>query len=77
MSVTPVFYVARGRTVSLDGNPNGPGSIVKLPPDEAAFLMERGFVQTEPPFLPPPASIPNPAAIGRVDSNVNVQGPRY
>lgn len=58
-----------------DGNPNGPGTVVTLPADEAAFLTSRGFLQSEPPVLAASAAVPNPAGVG--GQNANVQGAVY
>ena len=70
------LFVARGRSVSLNGQLHAPGSMVTLPADEAEFLASRGFLQDTPPALTSVAS-PNPASIGVQDAHVNVQGPRY
>jgi len=59
----------------IDGTANGPGTMVTLPHDEAAFLTARGFLQTEPPILAPAMSEPNPAAIG--PHGGKIQGPVF
>jgi hypothetical protein len=68
------LFVARGRTVMLGGTPNGPGAVVTLPADEAAFLQDRGFLTDTPPILAPAAGT-NPAGIGL--QNAGAQGPTY
>jgi hypothetical protein len=77
MSQSQSLYVARGRTVMIDGEPNGPGSAVSLPANEAAFLQKRGFLQAEPPILTPPPAVPNPANVGLQTPGGNVQGHVY
>lgn len=69
--MSEVMFVSRGRTLVQNGTPNGPGSMVTLPPDEAARLREQGFVQSEPPVLMPVGMPPNPAAIGHVSPGIN------
>jgi hypothetical protein len=70
------MFVTRGHTVMINKTSNGPGALVTLPHDEAAFLTKRGFLQPEMPLLPLPATAPNPAAIGLQDAHI-VQGPQY
>lgn len=38
------FVVARGRTVHVNGKPQGPGTAVDLPEDELEHLLAAGFV---------------------------------
>lgn len=68
------LFVARGRTVMIDGTPRGPGAVVTLPPAEAAGLQNLGFLQPEPPYIAPPTD-PNPSGIGL--QNQNAQRPEY
>ena len=42
--VRPEFVVARGRTVHVDGKPQGPGTVVDLPDDDLEHLLAAGFV---------------------------------
>jgi hypothetical protein len=70
------LYVARGRTVQLGAASYSPGATLSLPPDEAARLVKLGFLQEDPPVLPVPETVPNPAAIGLQNPNI-VQGPAY
>jgi hypothetical protein len=70
----PKLFVARGRSVLRDGITYRPGELVDLPPAEAVFMMQRGFVQDSPPTLYPEAQ-PNPAGVG--SQGANAQGPRF
>ena len=44
MSDKATLFVTRGRTVVLDGTASGPGAMVTLPADEAAFLTRSGLL---------------------------------
>jgi hypothetical protein len=76
MSESQILFVARGKTVMLDGIANGPGAMVTLSLADATFLLSRNFVQAEPPALTPLAA-PNPSGIGLQNPIVDVQGPQY
>jgi hypothetical protein len=74
MSLSTLF-VARGRSVSLNGQLHPPGATVTLPSDEADYLESLGFLVPLPPNLAPAVMEQNPAGIG--SQGANVQGPRY
>ena len=70
------MFVARGHSLSIDGQIHAPGAMVVLASDEAEFLAKRGFLQDTPPTLPVAEEVPNPASIGLQRAG-EVQGPVY
>jgi hypothetical protein len=66
--VTLTGSVARGRTVIIDGQKQGPGTVVELPEDEYARLLSLGFLHdSRVPQLTPSAG---PQFQGAVDGIV-------
>lgn len=54
-----ILYVSPRRSVVIDDTVHGPGTMIAVPPDEAARLVATGFAQSTPPILIPPVQ-PNP-----------------
>jgi hypothetical protein len=75
-----VMYVARGRTVSLNGTQHGPGTPLELSAEEREHFVKSGFLVAEPPILEPSAADAareNPTRIGFQDAHQKFQGPSY
>jgi hypothetical protein len=68
-------YVCRGRTVMTSDGPQGPGTELNLPVEEARHLMKLGFLQASLPVLLPPAEY-NPAGVG-LQAGTMLQGPKF
>ena len=79
------YFVARGRSVAIADatrEPGAtitlrPGALVTLPAEEAARLLEAGFLSETPPDLTPVAAASNLANVGMQDQMLQYQGPRY
>lgn len=69
------MFVARGRTVVIEGVNHAPGTMVTLPDDEIERLRAAGFVQETPPDLRAPDA-PNPSGIG-LQNRPYAQGPTF
>ena len=78
----PTLYVARGRTVVLNGRSHAPGTALNLlDAEERAHLINTGFLVAEPPVLEPISALEsatqNPSNIGLQTQQVKFTGPVY